>query len=107
VTQWLCVGSVCVIDSTPSMNDGKLSNCVHWSYATRTGTSTSIDSSILLIRLPLLRSYQSRDANRIPTTNDPEPSTRSQPKTPELAQRPRRGGGEGAAGFTCGDTMTP
>ena len=29
--------------STPSMNCGNVSNCVHWSYAVRTGTSTSID----------------------------------------------------------------
>ena len=30
VTQWLWVSSICVIDSTPSMNCGNDSNCVHW-----------------------------------------------------------------------------
>ena len=32
--------------STPSMKLGKDSNWVHWSYATRTGTATSIDVSV-------------------------------------------------------------
>ena len=36
--------------STLSMNCGKLSNCVHWPYAVETGTSTSMESWILLMR---------------------------------------------------------
>jgi hypothetical protein len=31
VTQWVRVSSSCVIRSTPPMNWGKDSNCVHWS----------------------------------------------------------------------------
>ena len=31
------------------MNDGKSANCVHWSYASCTGTPTSIDSTMLVI----------------------------------------------------------
>jgi hypothetical protein len=30
VTQWFRVGVTCVMDSTPAMNCGKVSNCVHW-----------------------------------------------------------------------------
>ena len=48
VTQWLRVSLTWVIDSTPPMNSGKVSNCVHWLYATLTGTSTSMDSSTVL-----------------------------------------------------------
>ena len=39
--------SICATDSTPSMNFGNCSNCVHWSYAVLTGTWTSIDSLIV------------------------------------------------------------
>ena len=31
------------------MNRGNSSNCVHWLYAVRTGTSSSMDSSIVAI----------------------------------------------------------
>src|SRR5262245_26712523 len=38
--------SSCRTSFTPSMKEGKLSNCVHWLYATRTGTSTTTSVSI-------------------------------------------------------------
>ena len=37
------LSSSCWTASMPSMNRGNSSNWVHWSYATRTGTSTSMD----------------------------------------------------------------
>ena len=46
-TQCRRVSSSCWTCSTPSMKSGKSSNCVHWLYAVETGTSTSIDSSIV------------------------------------------------------------
>src|SRR6185436_5228248 len=46
------VSSVCRTDSTPSMNDGNSSNCVHWLYAVWTGTSTSIDSLTVAMTPP-------------------------------------------------------
>jgi NAD(P)-dependent dehydrogenase (short-subunit alcohol dehydrogenase family) len=48
-TQCKCPSSICCTDSTPSMKRGNSSNCVHWSYAVRTGTRTSMDSSIVLM----------------------------------------------------------
>ena len=36
------VSSTCSTASTPFMNSGKVSNCVHWLYAVDTGTSTSM-----------------------------------------------------------------
>src|SRR3954451_8200785 len=64
-TQCRRVSSSCWTCSTPSMKSGKSSNCVHWLYATETGTLTSIDSSIVrgdeppvkgtLGRVPVLR----------------------------------------------------
>src|SRR5262245_49429678 len=38
--------SSCFTSTTPSMKHGNSSNCVHWLYAVRTGTLTSIDFSI-------------------------------------------------------------
>src|SRR5438552_11562727 len=46
-TQCRRVSSFCSTCSTPSMNSGKSSNCVHWLYVVETGTSTSIDSVIV------------------------------------------------------------
>jgi hypothetical protein len=40
-TQWTCVSSSWVTDSTPSMKRGKSSNWVHWLYAAVIGASTS------------------------------------------------------------------
>src|SRR5918993_4899884 len=54
VTQWVRLSSSWVIRSTPPMNWGKSSNCVHWSYATRIGTSTSTDSCTLAMAMTLL-----------------------------------------------------
>ena len=48
------MSSICWTLSTPSMNSGNSSNCVHWSYAVRTGTLTSIDSSTRDPMRPLL-----------------------------------------------------
>ena len=41
-TQCRRLSSICWTDSMPSMKVGNSSNCVHWSYATRTGTSMSM-----------------------------------------------------------------
>src|SRR5258705_11629980 len=38
--------SSCTTSLTPSMNSGNDSNCVHWSYATVTGTSTTMSFSM-------------------------------------------------------------
>ena len=47
VTQWVWVSSSWRTSSTPSMNCGNCSNCVHWSYAVRTGTCTSMLCSMV------------------------------------------------------------
>src|SRR5207248_4644387 len=43
------LSSTCRTSSTPSMKRGNSSNCVHWSYAVRTGTSRSIVCSIVVV----------------------------------------------------------
>src|SRR6478609_9343380 len=53
-TQCKWVSSSCFTASTPFMNDGNSSNCVHWLYAVETGTSTSTDFSMLGTQAPLL-----------------------------------------------------
>src|SRR5690606_31240391 len=52
VTQCVWVSSTWVMDSTPSMNSGNDSNRVHWLYATRAGTSTSMDCSTVVMSSP-------------------------------------------------------
>src|SRR5216117_2798194 len=47
--------SSCTTSFTPSMNRGKLSNCVHWSYASLIGTSTTMSFCMLGISLSLSR----------------------------------------------------
>src|SRR4029453_4450647 len=49
VTQCRWRSSSCRTSSTPSMNSGKDSNCVHWLYAVETSTSTSTASVIVLM----------------------------------------------------------
>src|SRR5688500_14399339 len=44
-TQCNVVSSICLTLSTPSMKRGNSSNWVHWLYAVRTGTLSSIDCS--------------------------------------------------------------
>ena len=44
----------CCTSLTPPMKCGKSSNWVHWSYAVRTGTWTSIDRSTLVVTPRLL-----------------------------------------------------
>ena len=52
VRQCTCVSSIWRISSTPSMKRGNSSNCVHWLYAVRTGTWTSMLSSTVDMRVP-------------------------------------------------------
>src|SRR5215203_1918749 len=48
------VSPSCLTRSTPSMNCGNSSNCVHWLYTVLTGASTTIDfSTVFILLFPL------------------------------------------------------
>ena len=49
VTQCVAWLLSCCTATTPDMNAGNVSNCVHWLYAVRTGTRTSTDAATSLM----------------------------------------------------------
>ena len=53
-TQWTVWSSTCVTCWTPPMNWGNSSNCVHWLYTARTGASTWMDFSTLVVTSAVL-----------------------------------------------------
>ena|SRR5438552_1221525 len=81
-TQCRRVSSFCSTCSTPSMNSGKSSNCVHWLYVVETGTSTSIDSVIVRGVVPPLRLVASADH-----AGDPRRVSRARPRRRQARQR--------------------
>ncbi len=96
--QCRCASSSCWTDFTPSMKRGNSSNCVHWSYATLTGTLTSRVFSTRLIRFSSAWAGASRSiggSSRFGRNDRERPhsslvSTDSRRHVPAAA-RPRRG----------------